>query len=151
VPLSNAHHGGRREPADLASRIEAELRSRIEDAVDMACLDAMVKARQAAGAPPPAVDSPRDREEYTARVRALLERLGAELTRALTPEQRRRLQPAAPGAGGSAEERAMALQVALARALPDYWQRFDDLRQRHAAEPSGREGRRLVDRLLGRD
>src|SRR5207253_2797093 len=51
------------QPRDLAARIEAELRERIEEAVDLACLDALVKWRRARGLPAPAADSVRDRAE----------------------------------------------------------------------------------------
>ena len=53
----------------------------------------------------------------------------------------------------------MSVQVALARTLPDYWQRFDAVRARYLAEPasgrpaadeSGSEGRGLLARLFGR-
>src|SRR5207253_6327296 len=64
---------------DLLSLIDAELRDRIEEAVDHGCLDAMVSARRASGTPLPKADDVRDREEFTATVRALLERLRDEI------------------------------------------------------------------------
>lgn len=129
MPFTNVHHGGEREPQDLAARIEAELRSRIEDAIDYACLDAMVRDRRERGAPPPASDDPRDREEYGRRVSAFLERVRVRLVAGLTGEQRSRLgdRVAAPRSGDVS--RALAAQVALAKELPDYWQRFDEIRQ----------------------
>ena len=35
------------QPRDLVARVEAELRERIEEAVDFACLDALVERRRA--------------------------------------------------------------------------------------------------------
>lgn len=147
MPYTNAHHGGDREPLDLTARIDAELRTRIEDAVDYACLDAMVKARQDRGAPAPVADNARDRDEYNRRVTDFLEHMRAALVPALSAEQRQRLGTAvdAPRAGDVSA--ALAIQVALAKELPDYWQRFDAVRR----QPSGGDERRgLLDRLLGR-
>src|SRR2546423_1268466 len=64
---------------DLLSLIDAELRDRIEEAVDHGCLEAMVSARRHSGARLPKADDVRDREEFTATLRALLARLRAEL------------------------------------------------------------------------
>ena len=147
MPFENAYHGGA-EPFDLAARIDGELRTRIEDAVDFACLDAMVKAREHRGEAPPAADDPRDREEYLTRVTAFLDLLRQELTGQLTDEQRRRLaRTLASDAAGI--DAALGVQVTLAKELPDYWQRFEDIRRR-GAPPSRGEGRRLLDWLLGR-
>lgn len=148
MPLTNAHHGGgEREPLDLAARIDAELRTRIEDAVDYACLDAMVKARQDRGAPAPEADNPRDREEYDRRVAEFLERVRAALVPALTTAQRHRLGATVGAPRGGDVTAAVAIQVALAKELPDYWQRFEGVRR----QPSGGDERRgLLDRLLGR-
>ncbi|MBI2206081.1 MAG: hypothetical protein HYU41_19760 [Candidatus Rokubacteria bacterium] len=147
MPYTNAHHGGgEREPLDLPTRIEAELRTRIEDAVDYACLDAMVKARQDRGAAAPAADNARDREEYDRRVADFLERVRAALVPALPAEQRQRLGNLNTPHGGDVNA-ALAIQVTLAKELPDYWQRFEDVRQ----QPSGGDERRgLLDRFLGR-
>jgi hypothetical protein len=130
-------------PRDLLSLIDAELRERLEEAVDHACLDAMVSARRAAGAPAPVADDVRDREEFTASVRALLERLRDEIP------------PAADEvAQGDEEWRLLAVQVGRAKALPDYWQRFEVVRQRFAADyaprRSGGAGGGIFGRLFGR-
>jgi hypothetical protein len=152
MPFANLYHGaGTPLPRDLGSRIEAELRTRIEDAVDYACLGAMVAARRARGAAPPVADNPGDREEFVARVRAFLEAMRAAIVGGLTDDQQRRLGPATAVTPGdvAAEIRA---QVALARELPDYWQRFD-LYARSAGETwplRGDQRRGLLDRLLGR-
>ncbi len=149
MPLTNAHHGGDREPPDLRSRIDLELRTRLEEAVDYACLEALVTARRAAGAPAPVADSARDREEFMARVLAFLERLRVEISARLTDEQRQRLgdaitRPAADAAG------AIGVQVALANTLPDYWQQFEAVRGSVTEPPSGGEHRGLLGRLLRR-
>ena len=154
MPFANAHHGGgTQQPANLAGRIEAELRSRIEDAVDYACLDAMVQARRARGEPAPVADNPRDREEYLGRVARFLERLRVDIAAGLSDEQRRRLGGAVGPRPARDVESAIAAQIALARELPDYWQRFDMVRLAGADvthESRGDERRSLLDRLLGR-
>jgi hypothetical protein len=146
----NVHHSGDPEPLDLAARIDAELRARIEDAVDFVCLEAMVREREARGEPAPAPDDPRARAEYDRRVIAFLERVRVTLLADLTEEQRARLgaQARAPRAGDLAG--TLAVQVALAKLLPDYWQRFDAVRLEPGSAASGRQGRRLIDWLLGR-
>jgi hypothetical protein len=110
-------------PRDLLSLIDAELRDRLEEAVDHACLGAMVSARRAAGAPPPVADDVRDREEFTATVRALLVRLRDEIP-----------ADAAEAAPGDEESRLLGVQVGRAKALPDYWQRFEAVRERFTIE-----------------
>jgi hypothetical protein len=149
MPFANLHHGGNEERLSLAARIEVELRARIEDALDYACLDAMVRARQAAGAPAPLADNARDRAEYLSRVSGFMERVRVELAASLSEEQRRRLGTAVSRHPANVEE-ALAAQVALAKELPDYWQCFDAIRQRDGALDSGSERRTLLDWLLGR-
>jgi hypothetical protein len=156
MPFTNAYHGlGASEPRGLGGRIDAELRSRIEDAVEYACLDAMVQARRARGAALPVADAPGDREEFTSRVRDFLERLRATMTAELTGDQRERLRGALAPARTDVDA-ALSAQVALAKELPDYWQRFEAIcarpgsTTRFAHGPSGGERRGLLDRLLGR-
>jgi hypothetical protein len=139
----------------LSTRIEHEVRERLEEAVDYVCLEALVRTRRARNLPAPAADNAADRREYTEHVRAFLVQLERELSADLDAEQRRRVS--AP-AGGDEDARLMAVQVSLARLRPDYWQRFDDARARYLAEPatppgagaSGSEGRGLLARLFGR-
>jgi hypothetical protein len=121
--------------------------------VDFACLDAIVRAREARGAPPPVADDPHDREEYDARVRAFLQRLEIELVTELSGEQRRRLRVAPVRTNDRDVARAISVQIALARELPDYWQRFDAVRLAFAGEAGNSRGQRrsLLDWLLGRD
>jgi NCAIR mutase (PurE)-related protein len=128
------------QPRDLIALIEGELRERIEDALDSVSLDVMAQRRRARGLPPPAADSGSDREEFTAGVRAFLERLGTELLREATAEQKRKAAESASRAGGGELGRLLAVQVTLARELPDYWQRFETLRVAYTAECLGSRG-----------
>ena len=150
MPFENAYHGGT-EPFDLAARIDGELRTRIEDALDFACLDAMIEAREAGGELPPAADDAHDREEYLARVTAFLDLLREAFSAQLTEEQRRRLGRTLTS-DATGIDAGLSVQVALAKELPDYWQRFDDLRLRipTSSPPSRGESRGLLDWLLGR-
>ncbi len=116
------------QPRDLMALIEGEVRERIADAVDSASLAAMVERRRGHGLPEPVADSKHDREEFNAGVQAFLERLRAELLTALPREQQDKVVQAASRAGGDAVEGLMTTQVALARQLPDYWQRFEAVR-----------------------
>jgi hypothetical protein len=145
---------------DLGTRIEFEVRERLEEAVDYVCLDALVRSRRAHGLPPPAANNPDDRKAYTVNVLAFLGLLRRELVAELSAEERRKVLDSASGAGDE-QTQLIAAQVALARLLPDYWQRFDAIQARYLAEPaesggspptvpSGREGRGLLARLFGR-
>jgi len=145
---------------DLGTRIEFEVRERLEEAVDYVCLDALVRSRRAHGLPPPAADNPDDRRAYTVHVLAFLELLRRELVGGLSAEERRKVLTVTP-AGGDEQAQLVAVQVALARLLPDYWQRFDAAQARYLAAPaessgapagvpSGSEGRGLLARLFGR-
>ena len=136
--------------ADLSTRIEFEVRERLEEAIDYVCLDALVRARRARRLPPPAADNPADKQAYKAHVLAFLTLLRSELFADLPPETRRKMDEAA-AATPHEDARLVTIQVALARSLPDYWQRFDILRTRYLAEaPSGGEGGGLLARLFGR-
>lgn len=143
----------RRDPADprgLRERIEAVLLERLEEAVDTACLELLVEARRARNLPPPVAGSTEDRAEFDRLVHAFLGRLEASITAGLGAEERRRLGPAPPGARDEGA-RLLAVQVSLARLLPDYWQRFEMVKNELAAEqtrpPRGRGG--LLGRLFG--
>jgi hypothetical protein len=106
----------------LWERIDAQIAERIEDALDSACLDLMVQVRRDRDLPMPLATSPQDRGEFEGLVAALLDRLGA-LSADLTAEQQSRLPLRSSRARGDLE-----LQVALAKLLPDYWIRFDQVR-----------------------
>ena len=135
---------------DLASRIDTEIRERLEEALDAACLEILVAVRQAQRRPALAADSERDRADYEAEVRRLLERLDAHFLASLGEELRGKAIPAAQGAGGPVA-RLMAVQVSLARELPDYWQQFDAVRLEYTAQRSLSRGesRGLLRRLFG--
>lgn len=131
---------------DLDTRIEIEVRERLEEAIDFVCLEALVNARRAGGRPAPAADSAGDRAEYQAHVSAFLRLLAVELGGAGPPRAR-------AAAGDDQEEaRLLAAQVALARAVPAYWQQFETLSARYLAEspPSGGQRLSLLSRLFGR-
>lgn len=144
---------------DLSARIEYEVRERIEEAIDYVCLDALVRARRLRGLPAPDAASEDDRRAYTEHVLALLEQLRDEITPQLDAEARRTLLAGTAGIG-DAQPRLIAVQVALARTLPDYWQRFEAVSAGYlsaagaSAPPrgsaSGGEGRGLLARLFGR-
>ncbi len=135
---------------DLLSLIDAELRNRLEEAIDHACLEAMVSARRAAGEPLPAADDAHDREEFIASVRALLERLRDEIPADASAPGR--ATPADAGADDSEEWRLLTIQIARAKALPDYWQQFDAVRLRFTADYASSRGARRgkLGRLFGR-
>ena len=156
------HHPDRTH--NLDTRIDMEVRERLEEAVDFVCLEALVQARRERGLPAPAADNAADRRDYLANVNAFLVLLQRELSTDLSVDQRRRLGAAAAGPSSNQAE-LVTSQVALARLLPDYWQRFDAIRARYLGsatsdsgrdaaptEPgdSGREGRGLLARLFGR-
>ena len=128
---------------DLDTRIQHEVRERLEEAIDFVCLEALVNARRAIGGATPVADNPADRAEYQAHVSAFLRLLNAEL----------HATPAARPVGSAADDAGLlARQVALARTLPDYWQQFETLSARYLAEPSpsGGQRRSLLARLFGR-
>src|SRR5438477_10403483 len=100
-------------PRDLLSLIDAELRERLEEAVDHACLDAMVSARRTAGEPLPKADDARDREEFTATVRALLERLCDEIP--ADANDAVHATPTTEDAHAGEEWRLLAVQMARAK------------------------------------
>lgn len=117
-------HGDAR---SLIERIEAQLRERLEEAIEMAALKLMVDARAQAGRPAPDSTSTADRSEFEATSRALLLRLRARFLAELPADVRTRYdQVEAAVTDGSA---ALAGQVFLARQLPDYWQRFERFQQ----------------------
>ncbi len=139
------------EAGDLATRISAGIRQRIEEAVEVACLDILVNVRRSQGLPAPAADRDDDRAEFDQIVRQLLTRLQTCLVAPLDDSLRSKITRVERTTTDPVEQ-LMAVQVALARELPDYWQRFDAIRTDYAAErASGRESSGLFRRLFGRD
>lgn len=144
---------------DLLARIEYEVRERVEEAVDYVCLEALVRDRRARGLPPPAADSADDRRAYSDNALAFLRLLRGELAGALSAAAQRKTGAEVPG---DEQAELIAVQVAMARTLPDYWQRFeavsnDYLAGRRSAgsgiapgDLSSCESRGLLARLFGR-
>ncbi|HXU91268.1 MAG TPA: hypothetical protein VFQ62_20660 [Methylomirabilota bacterium] len=128
---------------DLGTRIEHEVRERLEEAIDFVCLEALVQGRRAGGGPAPAADNPADRAEYEAHVSRFLRLLDAEV---------RAVSGTPPSASDAPDARLLARQVSLARTVPDYWQQFETLSARYLAEPSSSSGQRrgVLARLFGR-
>jgi hypothetical protein len=124
----------------LMERIEAQLRERLEEAVEMAALKLMVDLRAATARPAPESTSSADRAEFEAGSRALLEWLRDAYVAELPADLRPRFDAADAGAAGD-PARLIAGQVWLARRLPDYWQRFERYQGQYAAQrladPSG--------------
>jgi hypothetical protein len=130
-------------------RIEAQLRERIEEALEMAALKLMVDARAQGGRPAPESTSPADRAEFEAIARDLLARLREQFAADLSEDLRARLvqtEAAIP----DPLARPLTGQVFLARHLPDYWQRLERY-QREDAERYLAETRRpgWLKRLFG--
>ena len=140
------------QPAALSDRIDAQLRERLEEAIDFVCLGALVERRRALGLPAPAADSASDRAEFTQSVRAFLAELQATIVPGLDEGQRRKVA-AVEQTPGDEVHRLLGVQVVLARELPDYWQRFEAARTTYTAArvTSGRERGGLLGRLFGRD
>src|SRR5215467_2514768 len=138
------------QPADLNARIEAQLRERLEEAVDFVCLEALVKRRQALSLPAPSADNTRDREEFTRSVHTFLAELASAIAPTLSAEQQGKVA-AIERAPGDETQRLLGVHVVLARELPDYWQRFESAHSVYAEHiDSSSERRRLLGRLFGR-
>lgn len=141
------------DPRGLLERIQAQLRERIQEAVEMAGLGLMVDVRRHHGRPAPDTDSAADRTEFEEISHALLTHLHSAFHAELGAPQRAALERVATAAGES--EPLLAGQVLLAREIPDYWQRFETYRAAYARAcleleaPPPRSG--WLSRLLGGD
>jgi len=126
-PFRGAFPHQHQDPRGLVERIEAQLSERLEEAVDMAALGLIVELRKRAGRPAPDTSSPADRAEFEEATLGLLTHLSEAYRAELGSDEGRALEAVAvkgpPGRPG-----LLAIQVHLARRLPDYWQRFE----RHA-------------------
>lgn len=131
-PFRGAFPHQHHDPRTLAERIEAQLRERIDEAVDMAALSIMVDVRREHGRPAPDTSSDADRKEFGEIAVGLLAHLREASHADLAPEERRRLEAAEAGQEPG-RPRLLAAQVFLARSLPDYWQRFEAHRAAYAA------------------
>lgn len=140
------------DPRGLLERIEAQLRERLEEAVEFFCLDLLVKLRQAANRPLPEEESDTDRQEFRRLVQEFLAFLQEGFAARLGKDQLALLRSVKGETAQDPGQRLVAVQVLLARTLPDYWQAFDELTGRFAQErldaPLPRPG--LLDRLFGR-
>jgi hypothetical protein len=144
-PIRGAFPHQHQDPRGLRERIDAQLRDRIEEAVEMVALRFMVEGRARDGRPAPETTSAADRREFEHTALAVLAHLHAAFEAELGAEHRAALAAADSAPAGRA--RHVAAQAWLARRLPDYWQRFE----RHAgafpgAAPPGPAGwlRRLL-------
>jgi len=138
------------DPRGLLERIQAQLRERIQEAVEMAGLELMVESRRRRGRAAPDTDSAADRKEFAETSRALLGHLRFAFHAELDAAQRAALERAETQPGE--REPLIAGQALLARELPDYWQRFEAHRAAYARtclDPSPRSG--WLGRLLGGD
>ena len=143
-PFRHPHRGD-----DLATRIDWEVRARLEAANDSVCREALVQARRMQSLPPPSADTHRDRDEVAAGVRAFLRLLLREVPAGLPDSER----PRSPARDADDEQaQLVAAQVLLAKALPDYWQRFEAGSGRYLAGggDSGSARAGLLARLFGR-
>jgi hypothetical protein len=137
------------QPRDLLALVDQEVRERIEEAVDYVSLEVLVQSRRQHGLPAPAADNARDRKEFEGGVRTFLERLRADIAPTLPPERRQEAEATAARAGADPLAGLLTLQVALAKALPDYWQRFEATRRAYTAERAA-SGPGLLRRLFSR-
>jgi hypothetical protein len=120
------------DPRGLHERIDAQLRERIEEAVEMAALELLVELRKQQGRAAPEEGNAEDREAWHALGRDVLAALREGFAASLGADEQAALARAEAG-GADAHAQALAGQVALARRLPDYWQRFDGHRAAYLA------------------
>jgi hypothetical protein len=132
-PLHGAFPHQHGDARGLIERIEAQLRERIEEAVEMAALKLMVDLRAQRGRPAPESTSVEDRAEFQAIARTLLARTREAFVVDL-PSDLREALTRAEAAGSDEPARLLAGQVFLARHLPDYWQRFERYQGERAAQ-----------------
>jgi len=140
------------DPRGLLERIEAQIRERLEETVDFVCLDLMVQVRRQHGRALPEAQNEKDRQEFRGLVREFLAYLRKAYWAEISEAEQRMVAQAEAGAGREEPQRLLAAHVALARDLPDYWQRFEAFRtafarERLAAPPSKSS---FLDRVLGR-
>jgi hypothetical protein len=142
-PFRGAFRHQHGEPQSLRERIDAQLRERIEEAVEMAALELMVETRKRQQKAPPAEDNGRDRAEFHATADEVLEHLHRAFRAALSPADRDALDAATRPSQTDSHAERLAGQVFLAKRLPDYWQSFETHRAELASARLGnatREG-----------
>lgn len=116
------------DPRGLGERIEAAVAERLEEAVEFVCMDVLVQLHRAHGRPAPVAGNARDKQEYERLVSEWLLHLRGALLDGLPPEDVQKVSQAEETRGREETPRLLAGQAALARTLPDYWQRFETLR-----------------------
>ena len=132
APFRGAFSHQHGDPRTLAERIEAQLRERIQEAVEMAGLELMVERRRVHGRPAPSTSSDADRREFEHTAAEFLRYLHSAFAAELTADIR---APAAQAEAGSSEaDRLLAGQAFLAARLPDYWQRLESHRAAYLRE-----------------
>jgi hypothetical protein len=122
------------DPRNLGERLDAVIVERLEEAADFVCLDLMIQLRRRHGRPLPEAASEKDREEFKGLVREFLRYLHQAFPCPLSEADRQQVSQAEARAGGEETRRLVAVQVWLARQLPDYWQRFEVVRADFARE-----------------
>lgn len=125
------------DPQSLRERIDAQLRERIEEAVEMAALELMVEGRKRQQLPLPKEDNARDRTEFHAIAEEILEHLDRVFRGELGPADLDAFEAATRAAPSEVHAQRLAGQVLLAKRLPDYWQRFETHRADLAAARLG--------------
>jgi hypothetical protein len=126
-PFGGAFGHQHGDPMSLRERIDAQLRARLEEAVDMAALDIVVEARKRSGRRAPEDGNARDRDEVLAMGADFLGVLHRTLSAALPDDARPAFDRVVADAPDD-RSRQLAGQVFFAKRLPDYWQRFEELR-----------------------
>jgi len=149
-PFPGAFPHQHHDPRGLVERIEAQLRDRIAEAVEMAGLKLMVDLRRRHGRPAPETTSDADRRDFEQMAAELLTHLRSAFRAELAAEERAEMERAEAG-HEAPRESLLAGQVFLARRLPDYWQRFEVHRAAYTKArletPPGKEG--WLGRLFG--
>jgi hypothetical protein len=123
-PFPGAYPHQHHDPRGLIERIEAQLRERIGEAVEMAGFALMVDLRRLHGRPAPDTSSDADRREFKQIAVDLLGHVRDALRAELAAEDRDELERV-EASRPEPHERLFTGQVFLARRLPDYWQRFE--------------------------
>ncbi|PWU23801.1 MAG: hypothetical protein C5B48_07970 [Candidatus Rokuibacteriota bacterium] len=124
APIGGAFAHQHRDPRGLHERIEAQIRDRIEEAMEMAGLKLLVDHRARHGRPAPVTSSETDRRAFEALAAELLVHVRWAFYADLGANEKTELERA-EAAGRSERERLLAGQTFLARRLPDYWQRLE--------------------------
>ena len=129
TPFNTSLRRDPNDPRGLPERIEALLRERIEESVEFVCMDLLVQLRRAHGRPAPEATSASDRQEFQGLVRDLLLHLRTAFLEGLTSDDLQKVTQTEDTHGPDEIARLLAGQTALARTLPNYWQRFETLRE----------------------